>query len=105
MEHHGPTSWLLQLPLLSHDPEFIHVNGAILVLLFIAVLSLLANLAIRNRIEEHIVPSSRFSLVTIIDVAIEALRGMVMQTLGETGEKYFPFISALFIFIFFCNFL
>ena len=26
-------------------------------------------------------------------------------TLGETGTKYFPFISAIFLFVFFCNFL
>lgn len=103
MEHH--TSWLLQLPLLPHNPELIHVNGAILVLLFIVLLSVLANIAIRRNIEAHVVPSTKFNLVTIVDVAIEGLRGMVVGTLGETGEKYFPFIAALFIFIFFCNFL
>lgn len=102
MEH---TSWLLQLPLLSHNPELIHVNGAILVMLFIVAFSVMAHFAIRRNIEAHVIPSSRFNLVTVVDVAIEGLRGMVTGTLGETGEKYFPFISALFIFILFCNLL
>ena len=93
------------MPLLPHDPRYIHVNGALLVFLFILVVSVLANRLIVDRMERHLVPNPGFTLVSIVDVGIESLHNMVTGTLGETGEKYFPFISALFLFILFSNFL
>jgi len=108
MEHHGPESWLSHLPLFPEvlrDPKYVHVNGAILVFLFLTVVSVLAYLLIRNQIEEHIVPKPRFTLVTIVDVMIEGLYNMVVGTLGHHGEKYFSFIGSLFLFVFFSNLL
>jgi F-type H+-transporting ATPase subunit a len=98
-------SWLLKIPFLPHDPHYIHVNGAVLVFLFILVVSIIARLLINNRIEENIIPKSKWSLVGIVDMVIEGLHGMVTSTLGHHGEKYFPFIASIFIFVFFCNIL
>lgn len=103
MEHHGPTSWLLQIPFLSHSQKFIHVNGAILVFLFISVCSLLAYALIKGQEESYIIPRKRFTLVTMVDILVEALFGMVSGTLGHSAKQYFPFIASLFIFIFFSN--
>lgn len=103
MEHHGPTSWLLRLPLLPHDPHYIHVNGAVLVTLFIFVISFLANRVIKSRIEEHLVPKAKPGLVNTIDMLIEGLHKMVVDSLGHGGEKYFSMIATLFIFVLLCN--
>ena len=102
MEHTGPTSWLLRLPLLPHNPEFIHVNGAVLVLLFLTVtLSLLANLAIRSQYRVAcVIPSARFNLVTMVDVAIEGLRGMVTQYAWVNRAKSTFRLSPRFSFLF-----
>ena len=51
------------------------------------------------------IPSKRASIVNLADVLIEALRGMVTGTLGETGAKYFGFIATIFIFILLGNLL
>ncbi len=105
MEHHGPSTWLQMIPFLSSSEELLHVNGALVVFGIITVLSLLANRALKRRFEAQLVPDSKVSLVNVMDSAVDGLRGMVVETTGEEGEKYFPFIATLFIFIFFSNFL
>ncbi len=105
MEHHGPTSWLQQIPLLPHDAEYVHVNGALVVFGIITILAVLANRAIKKQFDKQLVPDGRVSLINTIDAGIDGLRGMVVGTIGEHGEMYFPFIATLFLFIFFGNFL
>jgi F-type H+-transporting ATPase subunit a len=106
MEHHAaPVSWLLKLPLLPHDPALIHVNGAVVVFLFITVVSVLANRAIKNRTDTLIVPSPKLNLVTLIDWTVESIHKMVMGILGHHGEQFFPFIASILIFILCSNFL
>jgi F-type H+-transporting ATPase subunit a len=90
---------------LSHDPNFIHVNAAVLVFLLTAVFSVFGYFAIKGKEENYVVPPPRFSLVHIIDIFVEALYKMTEGTLGAEAHKYFPFIGTLFIFIFFNNFL
>ncbi len=106
MEHStGPTSWLLQLPGLPHDPHYIHVNGAVLVTAGIVLLSLLANRQIKGRIEQNLVPSPKTSLFNIVDVLVEGLHKMVVDTIGAHGEQYFSMVAALFVFVLFSNLL
>ncbi len=105
MEHTGPSTWLQMLPLLPSDDHSLHINGAIVVFGIITVIAILANRAIKKQFDKQLVPDARFSLINTMDAAIDALRGMVVGTIGETGEKYFPFIATLFIFIFLSNFL
>lgn len=87
------------------DEKNIHINGAIVVFLFILALSLAANRLIKNKLEHHLVPSPRFSLVGFVDLLIEGLYGMITGVLGKTGDKYFPFIAAIFLFVLFSNLL
>ncbi|MBY0371029.1 F0F1 ATP synthase subunit A [bacterium] len=104
-EHHGPSTWLQKLPFLPHEDGYVHVNGALVVFAIITVLAILANRALKKRAEQQLVPDEKVSLINIMDAAIDGLRNMVVGTIGETGEKYFPFIATLFLFIFFSNFL
>lgn len=105
MESHGPTTWLLQLPLLSHDPHYVHVNGAIVVFAGIVAFSLVANAAIRKNGQAMIVPSQRFSLSNIADLMVEFLHNTVTSVLGHHGEGHFSMIAAIFIFVLFSNLL
>lgn len=105
MTHAVPTSWLIRLPLLPHDPKYQHVNGAILVFLVIVLCGIWVNRAIRKQIEDYVVPSRTITLVGVVDYLVEALYGMITGVLGKQGVKYFPFIASLFIFILLCNLL
>ncbi len=44
-------------------------------------------------------------LQSLAEVALEFIRGMTDEFIGEEGKKYFHFIAALFFFIFACNFI
>ncbi len=108
MEHHGahgPTSWLLQIPGLPHDPHLVHINGALVVLAFITVCCVLANLKIRKGFDKLMIPDAKPTFAGTMDVLMEGLHGMICDTLGHSGEKYFPFIASLFLFILLSNFL
>src|SRR5687767_326528 len=99
-EHHAAaTTWLQKLPLLPHDDKYVHINGAVVVFLFFLVVSLIANRRIKNKMEQHLVPSPKFSLVGLVDVIIEGLYGMITGVIGPHGAKYFPFIASLFLFV------
>jgi F-type H+-transporting ATPase subunit a len=105
MENHSSVSWLQMLPFLPHGEQYVHVNGAVVVFLALTALAILANLAIRRGFQTQLVPSGKVSLINIMDATIDGLRGMIVETVGKHGEKYFPFIATLFLFIFFSNFL
>ncbi len=101
---HGPTSWLLQIPFLPHNPELIHVNAGICVFLGICGFSLIANRAIQKRRASMVVPESRFSISTIADLLVEGLYSLVEGVLGHhDGKKHFSIVAALFIFVWFSN--
>jgi F-type H+-transporting ATPase subunit a len=36
---------------------------------------------------------------------VEFIRGMILDTMGEKGMMFFPFVATLFVFILFCNLL
>ena len=96
---------MLKLPLLPHDPKFEHVNAAVVLFLFLTIASLIANRAIKGRRDQYLIPSKKFNLVNICDLLVEGLYGMVVETLGPTGVKYFAFVASLFIFVLFGNLL
>ncbi len=105
MEHHGPQTWLTQLPFLSHDHAYIPVNGAVLVFCAILIGAVIARIRIAGKIEALIVPPKNVSLVSMVDVLVEGLHGMVVGTLGHHGSRHFPFIATLFIFVWLSNLL
>lgn len=105
MNAHGPTSWLLQIPGLPHDPNLIHINASVVTVVGIGIASLLANRAIKGREEELLIPSKTPKLATVVDTIMDGLYNMIEGTLGHGAEKYVPFISALFLYVFFNNLL
>ena len=105
MEHHGPISWLLQIPGLPHDPNLIHINASVVVVVLIGIVSLLAYTALKGREEENIVPPTKPTLVTVVDAVVDGLYNMIEGTLGHGAEKHVPFIASFFLYIFLNNLL
>ncbi len=106
--HASQTSWLLHLPLLPafmRTPEYLHVNGALIVFLGVVLFSAVAYFLLSRQQEKYIVPSPRLTLVSVLDLLIEALYNMVAGVLGEHTPRHFPFIASLFLFVFLCNLL
>src|SRR3989454_8040420 len=52
--------------------------------------------------QQRLVPTRLQSLAEIL---VEFIRGMILDTMGEKGMKFFPFVATLFVFILFCNLL
>lgn len=84
------------------SPEAISVFGSACVLLFIAVISLLAWRRLKNP-EERIIPYARFSVANLMEVFTEWLLNIMRGVLGEQAEKFVPLIGTLFIYILCCN--
>ncbi|TFG61516.1 MAG: F0F1 ATP synthase subunit A [Nitrospirales bacterium] len=51
---------------------------------------------------KSLVPSK---LQSMAELLVEFIRGIIQDTMGSSGMRYFPLISALFLFILFCNLL
>src|SRR5215510_7523730 len=44
-------------------------------------------------------------LQSLAEMLVDFIRGIILDTMGKDGMKYFPFIATLFLFILFCNWL
>src|SRR2546427_5400733 len=44
-------------------------------------------------------------LQSVAEVLVEFIRSMILDTMGEKGLRFFPFVATLFVFILFCNLL
>ncbi len=75
-------------------------NKAVVVMWIIIVLA--SSLLIMAARQQRLVPTRIQSLGEIL---VEFIRGMIMDTMGEKGMKFFPFVATLFVFILFCNLL
>lgn len=64
------------------------------------VVGLVVLLLFKAGSSKSLVPSKIQSLAELL---VDFIRGIIKDTMGESGMKYFPLISALFLFILFCN--
>lgn len=86
-------------------PEHLsHVVTAVFVVLLLGVLSLRARNAL-ERSPDPLIPASHPSLANILEVAVEAVLGLMRNIIGLHSERYLPLIGTLFLYIFTCNIL
>src|SRR3989442_2255734 len=52
--------------------------------------------------QRRLVPTG---LQSVAEVLVEFIRSMILDTMGEKGLRFFPFVATLFVFILFCNLL
>ena len=70
-------------------------------MMFLAV-GLVGVLMLRARASGSLVPTKLQSLAEIL---VEFIRGMIHETMGPEGMRFFPLIASLFLFILCCNLL
>ena len=87
----------LSLPLLGLD---ISINKAVVMMLFV-VLAVIVFLT-KARSSGSLVPTK---IQSIAEMMVEFIRGMIHDTMGPEGMRFFPLVSTLFLFILFSNLL
>lgn len=78
----------------------VSINKAV-VMMFLAA-GLVGGLMLRARASGSLVPTK---LQSLAEMLVEFIRGMIHETMGPEGMRFFPFIASLFLFILFCNLL
>src|SRR6476659_5099416 len=78
----------------------ISINKAVIMMWVVA--GLISILMIMAGSARRLVPGKLQSLAEIL---VDFIRGMILDTMGPGGMKFFPLIATLFLFILFCNWL
>jgi len=86
-----------QLSLFGLD---ISLNKAVIMMW--VVVALIAGLLIVAGTSRRLVPTKLQSLAELL---VDFIRGMILDTMGKDGMRFFPFLATLFLFILFCNLL
>ncbi|MGH7204820.1 MAG: F0F1 ATP synthase subunit A [Nitrospiraceae bacterium] len=86
-----------QLSLFGLD---ISLNKAVIMMW--VVVALIAGLLIVAGTSQRLVPTTLQSLAELL---VDFIRGMILDTMGKDGMRFFPFLATLFLFILFCNLL
>jgi F-type H+-transporting ATPase subunit a len=88
---------LIPLALFGID---ISINKAVLMMWIITVLA--ATLLVAAARSRRLVPRR---LQSLVEMLVEFIRGIITDTMGPEGMRFFPFIASLFVFILFSNML
>ena len=86
-----------QLSLFGLD---ISLNQAVIMMW--VVVAVVAGLLIVAGTSKRLVPTKLQSLAELL---VDFIRGMILETMGKDGMRFFPFLATLFLFILFCNLL
>ena len=78
----------------------ISLNKAVIMMW--VVVALIAGLLIVAGTSRRLVPTKLQSLAELL---VDFIRGMILDTMGKDGMRFFPFLATLFLFILFCNLL
>ncbi len=88
---------LVELSLFSID---VSITKAVLMMW--AVIAIVAGLLIAGGNARRLVPGK---LQSLAEMMVDFIRGIIMDTMGQEGMKFFPLIASLFLFILFSNML
>jgi len=76
----------------------ISINKAVVIMW--VVVSLVAVLMVMAGSARKLVPGK---LQSMAEIMVDFIRGIIMDTMGKEGMRFFPLIATLFLFILFCN--
>jgi F-type H+-transporting ATPase subunit a len=76
----------------------VSINKAVLIMW--VVVGLVAVLMVLAGCARKLVPGK---LQSLAEVLVDFIRGIILDTMGQGGMKFFPLIATLFLFILFCN--
>lgn len=99
MEHGFHWLSLLSNPLIEEYP---HVAYAFVIFAVLSVMVIAVSRAM-SKPESYMVPERTLTLRNTMEMAVEAVLGLIHDTMGEAGKHFIPLIGALAFFIFFSN--
>jgi F-type H+-transporting ATPase subunit a len=88
---------IISLNVFGHDVSF--TNSSLMMIIALFLVTAFMVFAMRSR---SLIPSRVQSLA---EITYEYVAGIVKESVGEEGMKYFPWIFSIFIFILFLNFM
>lgn len=88
---------LINLEFLGLDASF--TNSALFMVIAVALISVFTIWGMRGR---ALVPTR---MQSVAEISYEFVANMVRDNVGSAGQRYFPFIFSLFMFVLFCNML
>jgi len=88
---------LINLEFIGLDASF--TNSSLFMVIAIACITFLMIWGMRGR---ALVPTR---MQSVAEISYEFVANMVRDNVGSAGQKYFPFIFSLFMFVLFCNML
>ncbi len=96
--------WFSLIPGLEDVP--FHILMANFAMLILVLLSIAAYFYVKKKMEKRdFLPEDKPGTGNILVLSVELLREMVVQTMGEEGEKFVPLFGSIFIYIFVNNLL
>jgi F-type H+-transporting ATPase subunit a len=96
---HDVFSWGSLLPFMKHDP---HVTNGIIVSVILLVIVILGYRQLK-RTEDEIVPEASFTFRNLIEMIVESLSNIVIDTMGPRGKEFVLLVGTLALFILFNN--
>src|SRR5688572_22100245 len=76
----------------------ISINKAVIMMW--VVVALISILMVTAGSARRLVPGK---LQSLAEMLVDFIRGIILDTMGKEGMKFFPLIATLFLFILFCN--
>ena len=96
--------WFSLIPGLENVP--FHILMANFAMILLVIFSYLGYRYVKNKKKkEDFLPDEKPTTGNILVLSVELLRQMVVQTMGEEGEKFVPLFGSIFIYIFINNIL
>jgi F-type H+-transporting ATPase subunit a len=98
MEHEA-FSWGSLLPFLKHQP---HVTNGLIVSAILLVIVILGYKQLKKT-EDEIVPEPKLSFRNLVELIVESLSGIIIDTMGPRGREFVLIVGTLGLFILFNN--
>jgi F-type H+-transporting ATPase subunit a len=95
------------LNLIPHKPphDYSHVAYAIIVIVFLMVVSILGTRGLRKEPKRYFVPQAKLTFRTAGEMIVESLLKIVKENMGSRGPEFIMIIGTLALFIFVSNVL
>ncbi len=101
-DHHGPLSQFeikTLLPIRLGEADISFTNSSLMMVIALVLIAAFLMLGVRRR---ALVPGRWQSMV---ELSYEFIVGLLRETVGADGRRYFPFVFTLFMFVLFGNML
>jgi len=97
---HEVFTWASLFPLLKGLPP--HVSNAIIVSIIILIIVILGYRQLK-RTEDEIVPEPKFTFRNFVEMLVESLSDIIVDTMGPRGKEFTLIVGTLALFILFNN--